>query len=153
MGSLRNDFMLYCIRRRLVLISGEGKLEISIIGWHQAFYFVHMTFAGRAYRRLISVMYSLFLASVIMFFQPITNLFLLKSYKFHLFRVRNVLVSFLYLIIWFDFAAWSMPFLILLSGDTETKPSPNLWTKFFNFPREFKQYLILPKFLFGLLTS
>ena len=98
-------------------------------------------------------MYSLFLASVIMFFQPITNLFLLKSYKFHLFRVRNVLVSFLYLIIWFDFAAWSMPFLILLSGDTETKPSPNLWTKFFNFPREFKQYLILPKFLFGLLTS
>ena len=78
-----------------------------------------------AYRKLISVMCSLFLASVIMFSQTIINLFLLKSYyKFHSFRVRNVLVSFLYLIIWYDFAAWSIPFSILLSGDIETNPGP-----------------------------
>ena len=65
-------------------------------------------------------MYSFFLANVIMFFQAIINHFLLKSYyKFHSFRVRNLLVSFLYLIIWYDFAAWSMLFLILLSRDTE----------------------------------
>ena len=50
---------------------------------------------------------------------------MLKSYyKFHSFRVRNVLVSFLYLVIWYDFAVWSIPFLILLSGDIETNPSP-----------------------------
>ena len=50
---------------------------------------------------------------------------MLKSYyKFHSFRVRNVLVSFLYLIIWYDFAAWSIPFSILLSGDIETNPGP-----------------------------
>ena len=60
-----------------------------------------------------------------MFFQTIINLPLLKSYyKFHSFRVRNVLVFFLYLIIWYDFAVWSMSFLILLSGDTETNPGP-----------------------------
>ena len=60
-----------------------------------------------------------------MFFQTIINLFLLTSYyKFHSFRVRNVLVSFLYLIIWYDFAAWSIPFSILLSGDIETNPGP-----------------------------
>ena len=77
-----------------------------------------------AYRKLISVMCSLFLASVVMFFQTIINLFLLTSYyKFHSFRVRNVLVSFLYLIIWYDFAAWSIPFLILLRADIETNPS------------------------------
>ena len=70
-------------------------------------------------------MCSLFLASVVMFFQTIINLFLLTSYyKFHSFRVRNVLVSFLYLIIWYDFAAWSIPFSILLSGDIETNPGP-----------------------------
>ena len=51
------------------------------------------------------------------------NLFLLKSYyKVHTFRVWNVLVSFLYFIIWYDFAAWSLPFLILLSGDIVTNP-------------------------------
>ena len=78
-----------------------------------------------AYRKLISVMCSLFLASVVMFFQTIINLFLLKSYyKFHSFRVRNVLVSFLYLIIWYEFAAWSIPFSILLNGDIETNPGP-----------------------------
>ena len=72
-------------------------------------------------------MCSLFLASVIMYFQTIINHFLLKSYyKFHSFRVRNVLVSFLYLVIWYDFAASSMPFLILLSGDIETNPGPKL---------------------------
>ena len=39
-----------------------------------------------AYRKLISVMTSLFLASVAMFFQTIINFFLLKSYcKFHSF--------------------------------------------------------------------
>ena len=78
-----------------------------------------------AYRKLISVMCSLFLASVVMFFQTIINLFLLKSdYKFHSFRVCNILVSFLYLIIWYDFAAWSISFSILLSGDIETNPGP-----------------------------
>ena len=80
-----------------------------------------------ACRKLISVMCSLFLASVIMFFQTIINHFLLKSYyKFHSFRVCNVLVSFLYLVIWYDFTASSMPFLILLSGDIETNPGPKL---------------------------
>ena len=74
-----------------------------------------------AYRKLISVMRSLFLESFVMFIQAIINLFLLKSYyRFLSVRVRNVLVSFLYIIIWHDFAAWSMPFLILLSGDIET---------------------------------
>ena len=49
-----------------------------------------------AYRKLISVMCSLSLASVIMRFQTIINLLLLKSYyyKFHSFRIRNVSVSF-----------------------------------------------------------
>ena len=77
------------------------------------------------YRKLISVMCSLFLAGVVMFIQTIINLFLLKSYyKFHSFWVRNVLVCFLHLIIWYDFAAWSIPFSILLSGDIETNPGP-----------------------------
>ena len=77
-----------------------------------------------AYKKLISVMCSLFLASI-MFIQTIINLFLLKSYyKFHSFQVHNVLVSFLYLIIWYEFATWSIPFLILLSGDIETNPGP-----------------------------
>ena len=77
------------------------------------------------YRKLISIMCSLFLASVAMFFQTITNPFLLKIYyKFHSFRVRNVLVSFLYLIIWYDFATSSIPFSLLLSGDIETNPGP-----------------------------
>ena len=76
----------------------------------------------RAYRKLISVMCSLLQASVIMFLQIIINLLLLKNYyKFHSFRVRNVLISFLYLIIWYDFVAWFSPFLILLSGNIETK--------------------------------
>ena len=53
-----------------------------------------------AYRKLILVMPLLFLASVVMFFQTVINLFLLKSYfKFHSFRVHNVLLSFLCLII------------------------------------------------------
>ena len=57
--------------------------------------------------------------------QTIINPFLLKSYyKFHSFRVCNVLVSFWYLIIWYDFATWSIPFLILLSGDIEMNPGP-----------------------------
>ena len=73
-------------------------------------------------------MCSLFLASVVMFFQTTINFSLKSYYKFHSFRVRNVLVSFLYLIIWCDFAAWSVPFLILLSGDIEKNPGP----KFFN---------------------
>ena len=30
----------------------------------------------------------------------------------------------MYLIIWYDFAAWSIPFSILLSGDIETNPGP-----------------------------
>ena len=78
-----------------------------------------------ACRKLISVICSLFLASVIMFFQTIINLLLLKRYyKFLSFRVRNVLISFLYLLIWYDFATWSRPFLILLSGDIETNPGP-----------------------------
>ena len=47
-----------------------------------------------------------------------------RYYKFLSFRVRNVLISFLYLLIWYDFAAWSRPFLILLSGDIETNPGP-----------------------------
>ena len=70
-------------------------------------------------------MCSLLLASVIMFLQTIINLLLLKNYnKFHSFRVRNVLIPFLYLIIWYEFAAWFRPFLILLSGDIETNPGP-----------------------------
>ena len=96
-----------------------------------------------AYRKLISVMCSLLLASVIMFLQTIINLLLLKNYyKFHSFRVRNVLISFLYLIIWYDFAAWFWPFLILLSGDIETNPGPKPISgqKFFNLSLEFKQY-------------
>ena len=57
----------------------------------------------------------------------IINLFLLKRYyKFHSFRVCNVLVSFLYLIDLNDFAAWSIPFLILLSGDIETNPGESI---------------------------
>ena len=91
-----------------------------------------------AYRKLMSVISSLFLASL---FMSIINPFLLKSsYIFHSFRVRNILVSFLYLIIWYDFAAWPITFLILLSGDIETNPGPNFWTKFFNLPLEFKRY-------------
>ena len=80
-------------------------------------------------------MCSLFLASVVMFCQTIINIFLLKSYyKVHYsFRVRNVLVSFLYLIIWYDFAAWSVPFLILLSGDIEKNPGPKPLDKVFQF--------------------
>ena len=76
------------------------------------------------------------------FFQTIINLLLLKSYyKFHFFWVRNVLVSFWHLTIWYDFAAWPIPVLILLSSDIETNPGPNLlWIKFFNLPLEFKQY-------------
>ena len=78
-----------------------------------------------AYRKLISVMYSLFLASVVVFFQTIINLFLQRScYKSHSFRVHNVLVSFLRLIIWYDFATQSMLFLILLSGDIEMNQGP-----------------------------
>ena len=78
-----------------------------------------------AYRKLISLMCSLLLASVTMFPQTIVNLLLLKNYyKFHSFRVPNVLISFLYLIIWYDFAAWFRPFLILLSGDIDTNPGP-----------------------------
>ena len=78
-----------------------------------------------AYRKLISVMCLLFLASIVMFFETIINLFLQTSYyKFHSFRVRNVLVFFLYLIIWYDCAAWSIPFSILLSCDTQTNPDP-----------------------------
>ena len=70
--------------------------------------------------KLISITHSLFLANVIMFFQTIINLLLLKSYyMFHSFRVRNVLISFLYLIIWYDLIVWSRPFLILLSGDID----------------------------------
>ena len=82
------------------------------------------------------LMCSLLLASAIVFLQTIINLLLLKNdYKFHSFR--------------YDFAAWFSLFLILLSGDTETNPSPkpldkiqvqNLWTKFFNLSLEFKQY-------------
>ena len=84
-----------------------------------------------AYTRLISVIWSLFLASVIRFFQTITNLLLLKIYYkfhslFHFFQVLNDLVSFLYLLVWYDFAAWSRPFLMLLSGDIETNPGPKL---------------------------
>ena len=80
-----------------------------------------------AYRKVISVMCSLLLESVVIFFQTIINLFLLKSYyKFHSFRVGKVLVSFLYLIIWYDFAVWSMPFWILLSGQIERNPGPKL---------------------------
>ena len=91
-----------------------------------------------AYSKL---MCSLCLACVAMFFQTIINPFLLKSsYIFHSFRVRNILVSFLYLIIWYDFAAWPITFLILLSGDIETNPGPNFWTKFFKLPLEFKRY-------------
>ena len=83
-----------------------------------------MTFCS-TYRKLISVMCSLFLVSAVMFFKAMINPFLLKSYyKVHSFWVRNVLVSFLYLIIWYDFAAWSIPFSILLSGDIETNPGP-----------------------------
>ena len=72
---------------------------------------------GSAYRKLISVMCSLSPARVIVFFQTIINLSLLRSYyKFHPFRVCNALVSSLYLSIWYDFAAGSMPLLILLSS-------------------------------------
>ena len=47
-------------------------------------------------------------------------LILLKSYyKFHSFRAQLVLVSFLYLIIWYEFAAWSRP-----NGHIETNPDP-----------------------------
>ena len=59
-----------------------------------------------AYRKVLPTMYSLFVASAIMIIQTIFNLTLLKGdYKYHSFRVRNVLVSFLYLIIWYEFAA------------------------------------------------
>ena len=94
-----------------------------------------------AYKKFISVTCSLLLASVVMFLQTIINLLLLKNYyKVHSFRVRNVLISFLYLIIWYGFVAWFRPFLILLSGDIETNPGPKFWTKFFNLSLEFKQY-------------
>ena len=65
-------------------------------------------------------MHSLSLASAVMFIHSIINLLLLKSY--HCFWVWNVLVSFLNLIIWYDFSAWCRPFLILLSGDVEGNP-------------------------------
>ena len=55
--------------------------------------------------------------------QTIINLIFLKSYyKYHSFQVRNILVSFLYLIMWYNFAAWWRPFFILLSGDVKTYP-------------------------------
>ena len=67
-----------------------------------------------------------------MFCQTIINIPLLKSYKFHSFQVRNVLAPFLYLII-YDFATWSRPFLILLSGDIETNPGPKSLDRVFQF--------------------
>ena len=86
-----------------------------------------------AYRKLVSVMYSLFLASAVMLFSTI-NLFILKSYyKFHSFRVRNVFVFFLYLMIWLC----RLVFAIL---DIIKWWYWYLWTKFFNLPLEFKQY-------------
>ena len=86
-----------------------------------------------AYRKFISAICSLFLASIIIFFQTIINLVLLKRYyKFHSFWVRNVLIFFLYLLISYDFATWSKPFLILLSDDIETNPWTDLWTIFFS---------------------
>ena len=123
MDSLHNDFILYCIRCRLVLISGG---EVGNFNNRVASNFFPCTYdICSAYRKLISVMCSLLLASGIMFLQTIINLLLLKNYyKFHSFRVRNVLISFSYLIIWYDFDAWFRPFLILLSGDIERNPRP-----------------------------
>ena len=60
-----------------VLISGGVKLEIPIIGWHQTFCFVHDIYS--AYRKLLSVMCSLFLASVVSYFQTIINFFFGKK--------------------------------------------------------------------------
>ena len=96
-----------------------------------------------AYRKLISVMCSLFLASVVMFFQTIINLFLLKSYnEFHPFPVRNVLVSFYV----FNYMVWLCRMGIIILDIIkwwywdESRSKAYLWTKFFNLPLEFKQY-------------
>ena len=92
-------------------------MQISVDQWREkvenfnnlvASEFLHCTYdICSAYRKLTLVICSLFLA-------------IFHSFaKFHSFRVRNILVSFLFLLIWYDFAAWSWPFLILLSGDIE----------------------------------
>ena len=48
-------------------------------------------------------------------FRQLLNLLLLKSYyKYQFFRVRNVILSFFYLIICYDFAAWCRSFLVVM---------------------------------------
>ena len=97
-------------------------MQISVDQWREkvenfnnlvASEFLHCTYdICSAYRKLTLVICSLFLA-------------IFHSFaKFHSFRVRNILVSFLFLLIWYDFAAWSWPFLILLSGDIVINPGP-----------------------------
>ena len=43
---IRHYFILYCIRCHLVLISGGKKLGLSMIGWHETFYFVRLIFVA-----------------------------------------------------------------------------------------------------------
>ena len=93
----------------------RGKEVKNFYNWIAANFLVCTFEICSVYRKLRSAMYLLFLTSAIMFIQTIINLLLLKHcYRYHSFRVPNVLVSFSYLIIWSDLAGWCTPFLILL---------------------------------------
>ena len=77
LGFLHNDFILHCIRCRLLLISGGG--SIGNFNNRVASNFLLYTHdICSACRKLISVMCSLLLASAILFFQTIINLLLQK---------------------------------------------------------------------------
>ena len=128
-------------------------MQISVDQWREkvenfnnlvASEFLHCTYdICSAYRKLTLVICSLFLA-------------IFHSFaKFHSFRVHNILVSFLFLLIWYDFAAWSWPFLILLSGDIEINPGPKAVSgqSCFNFSLEFKQYFSAQSLQFFFLTA
>lgn len=85
-----------------------------------------------AYRKFTPVLRSRFLASVTMFIEINITLLLPKDYyKYQSFQVWNVSVSIFYLLIWYDFALWCRPIVILLSVDVdmnqgpESTPGPN----------------------------
>ena len=80
-----------------------------------------MTFAvltGSSYQQCTHCFWKVFPSSI--------KLLLIFFDKYHSFPVRNILISFLHLIIWHDLPSWCRPFLILLSGGVETNPGPKL---------------------------
>ena len=81
----------------------RGKEVKNFYNWVAANFLVCTFEICSVYKKLRSAMDLLFLKSAIMFIQTIVNLLLLKLYyRYHSFRVANVLVSFSYLIIWYD---------------------------------------------------